>query len=123
VIRALLLLVVLAAPAAAQRPQCGFGLGLQALREADRALRAGSVAPDLPAGRAAAEAAVAALKVSLGQFHGCGCAQVIQPVQDAAGLVEQASIETTTDRIRRVLERARFSLDLARQRLDREGCR
>lgn len=124
---ALLLLVPLAAPplagpALAQAPRCGFGLGLEALRGADRELSAGIAAGDLLPGRDAAEAAAAALTEATARLAGCGCAQAAELARDAAGLAEQARSEASTDRIRTTLARARFSLGRARDRLDRRGC-
>ena len=89
-IRRIALALLLAAPAAAQAPRCGFGLGLEALRGADRQLQAGVAAADLLAGRDAAEAAAAALAEAAGRFEGCGCRQAAELVREAAGLAEQA---------------------------------
>jgi len=121
-IRAAFLLALLATPALAQRPQCGFGLGLQALREADRALRAGAAAAELMPGRAAADTAAASLAEATDRLAGCGCPQAADLARDAAGLAEQARSEATAERIRRTLDRARFSLGQAQEKLGRRGC-
>ena len=70
--RALLLLLLLAAPAAAQAPRCGFGLGLEALRGAERSLAAGSAAEGLLAGREAAEAGRRVFGALLGEDDRAG---------------------------------------------------
>ena len=121
-IRRLALALLLAGPAAAQAPRCGFGQGLEAMRGADRQLQAGVAAADLMPGRDAAEAAAAALAEAAGRFEGCGCHQAAELTREAAGLAEQARSEASTDRLGRALARARFSLGLARDRLDRRGC-
>jgi hypothetical protein len=121
-IRRIALALLLAAPAAAQAPRCGFGLGLEALRGADRQLQAGVAAADLLPGRDAAEAAAAALAEAAGRFEGCGCRQAAELVREAAGLAEEARSEASPDRLGRALARARFSLGLARDQLDRRGC-
>ena len=121
-IRRIALALLLAVPAAAQTPRCGFGLGLEALRGADRQLQAGIAAADLLPGREAAEAAAATLAEAAGRFEGCGCRGAAELVREAAGLAEQARSEAGTDRLSRTLARARFSLGLARDRLDRRGC-
>ncbi|MCB4820866.1 hypothetical protein [Roseicella aerolata] len=117
-----LALLLLAAPAMAQAPRCGFGLGLEGLRGADRHLRAGSAAEGLLAGREAADAAAAALTEAAARLAGCGCPLAAEQVREAAGLAEQARSEAGPDRLRRTLDRARFSLGQARERLDRRGC-
>ncbi|MFC7473046.1 hypothetical protein ACFQS7_01680 [Dankookia sp. GCM10030260] len=121
-IRRIALALLLAAPALAQSPRCGFGLGLEALRGAERPLQAGIAAADLLPGRDAAEAAAAALAEAAGRFEGCGCRQAAELVREATGLAEQARSETGLDRLRRVLERARFSAGRARDGLGRRGC-
>ena len=121
-IRRIALALLLAAPASAQVPRCGFGLGLEALRGADRQLQAGLATEDLLPGRAAAEAAAASLAEAAGRFAGCGCPRAAELAHEAAGLAEQARSEASPDRLRRALDRARFSLGLARDRLDRRGC-
>lgn len=114
--------LLLAAPAAAQVPRCGFGLGLQAFHRAERQAKAGIATEDLLPGRDAAEAAAAALAEAAGHFAGCGCQRIAELTQDAQRLAEQAQSETTQASLRRALERATVSLGLARDRLDRRGC-
>lgn len=121
-IRHLALLLLLVAPAAAQAPRCGFGLGLGALVAADGHLRAGLAASDLLAGRDAAAAASLALAEATGRFAGCGCARAAAEAREAQGLAEQAGSEVSPQGVGRVLDRARFSLGRARERLDRQGC-
>ena len=78
--------LLLAAPAAAQARRCGFGLGLDALRGADRG--GPGRRRRLLAGREA-EAAASALAEAAGR-EGCGCRQAAGLVREAAGLAEQA---------------------------------
>jgi hypothetical protein len=115
-------LLLLAGPAQAQLPRCGFGLGLEALRGADRQLQAGVAAAELLPGRDAAEAAAAALAEAARRFEGCGCGQATELTREAAGLAEQARSAASAERLRRTLDRARFSLGMALDRLDRRGC-
>lgn len=115
------LLLALAAPAArAQRAQCGFGLGLQALAGADRALAAppGS----LLAARDQAGTAAGLLRQGQERLAGCGCPRAAEQAAEALGLAEQAQSEASVPAARRTLERARFSLTLAREALGRTGC-
>ena len=116
-------LLAAAAPAMAQQPRCGFGLGLEAMRHAEGQLRAGQGAAGLLPGRAAAEAARTALAEAADRLQGCGCARAAELTTEALRLAEQAGFESTQDRLARVLDRARLSLGLARDRLGREGCR
>lgn len=120
--RLVLLLLLAAVPAAAQRGGCGFGLGLDALRGADQPLRAGADAGSLLAGREAAAAAADRLAEAVTRLEGCGCGQAAGHVRDAAGLAEEARGAASLDRIRHGLDRARFSTRLARERMDRQGC-
>jgi hypothetical protein len=118
---ALALLALLAAPPAlAQRGGCGLGAGLDALREAERGL---AVPPaSLTAGREEAAAMAARLHGAAASLAGCGCRQAALHAAEAAGLAEQAGSEASLERLRRSLDRARFSAGLARGRLDRQGC-
>ncbi|GGC34495.1 hypothetical protein GCM10011504_11090 [Siccirubricoccus deserti] len=116
----LAVLLLLAAPAAAQRPGCGFGLGLEALGQAQRSL--GSPAGSLSEGRVMAGAAAGALGEAAGRFAGCGCTQAAGDAREAAGLAEQATAEPALERLRRLLDRAGFSARLVHERLERRGC-
>jgi len=119
----LALLALLAAlPAQAQRSRCGFGLGLEGLRTADRMLAEAAASSSLTAGREAAGAIAARLHEVAGRLSGCGCHQAADHAAEAAGLADQAGNEAGIARLRRSLDRARFSLTLARERLDRAGC-
>ncbi|WP_431267944.1 hypothetical protein [Dankookia sp. P2] len=92
------------------------------MRSADRQLQAGIAAAELLPGRDAAEAAAAALAEATGRFEGCGCRRAAEQAREAAGLAEQARSEASADRLGRALARARVSIGLARDRLDRQGC-
>ena len=121
-IRGLLLAVLLAGTAAAQAPRCGFGLGLEALREADRRIAEGLAAEEMLAGREAAADAATALAEATGRLDGCGCPQAAARAREAASLAEQARSEASRQRIRIVLDRARFSLRQTQDSLGRLGC-
>lgn len=112
--------VLLISPALAQRAGCGFGSALERLGEADRMLAA--VPESLPAGRTAGTAAGSSLRQATATLAGCGCHQAADHATEAAGLAEQATAEANLARVRGALDRARFSLRLARERLGRQGC-
>ena len=107
-------------PAAAQRSGCGFGEGLAALRVADPILA--RLAEALSAGREAGAAAAERLRAARTVLAGCGCRRAASDAGEAAMLAEQAGGEASLPRLAATLERARFSLRLARERLDRAGC-
>lgn len=118
----LIVLLLLASPVAAQRSGCGMGMGLDALRTAERALRDGAGAGSLSAGREAGGSAADRLTEAAATLGGCGCRQVAGHLQEAAGIAEEVRAEASLERLRRLLDRAGFSLRLAQQRLGRQGC-
>ncbi len=118
----LLILLLLAGPAAAQRGGCGLGLGLEALRAAEAPLRTGAEAPSLLAGREAAGQAADRLGEAAQRLAGCGCAQAAGLAGEAAGLAEGLRGAAELAQIRRGLDRARFSARLARERMEGRGC-
>jgi len=125
--RALLLAALVGAtlvptPASAQRNACGFGLGLAALRAADKALKQGVAASSLSAGRGHAATAGARLAEAAQRLGGCGCALAAAALQDAGQVTEQAQAEAMLATLQRRLDRAGLSLDQAQARLDRQGC-
>jgi hypothetical protein len=121
-----LVLIGLAAPAAAQRPRCGFGEGLEALRMADQALAAALArqppAAGLLAGREALQDAADRLRAAEARLAGCGCPRAAADAGDAATAAEQGQGEAGVPRQAAAMDRARFSIRLARERLDRAGC-
>ena len=118
---ALLVALTLAAtPATAQRPRCGYGEALAALRAAETLL-AQPVA-SLSTGRDQAAAAHDHLRDATGVLQGCACHRAAEDAGEASALAEQASAEHSAARIATTLHRAAFSLRLARERLSREGC-
>ena len=119
-VRALLLLLVLAAPAWAQRGGCGLGLGLQAMASAGQVLDA--PVAGLGAGREQAAAAVQALGEAQARLLGCGCRRVAEQVLEAGGIAEAARASADVPALRRGLDRARYALGLARERVGRDGC-
>ncbi len=122
---ALLLGAAAAADAArAQRAGCGLGLGLEAMRAADRTLAQAPRIPSLAAGRATAAAAADRLHGAAAALSscGCGCARAAADAEEAAALADAAGSEASVARVAAALDRARFSLRLARERLDRDGC-
>jgi hypothetical protein len=108
-------------PAVAQRAGCGFGAGLEGMRAAARAL-AEPPRPSLVAGRDLAGATATRLREAAAVLDGCGCRQAAAGVGEAAALSEEAQAQSSLDGLRRLLDRAGFSLRLARERLDRQGC-
>ncbi len=118
----LLILLLAAVPAAAQRSGCGMGLGLEAMRGAEAPLRAGATATSLLAGREAARQAAGQLAEASRHLAGCGCRQAAEHLGEAARLAEEGEGAAEVERIRRGLDRAGFSARLARERLDRQGC-
>lgn len=117
---AMLAAVLLISPVSAQRAGCGFGTALVGLGEADQVLAA--VPESLPAGRAAGAAASSGLQQATATLAGCGCHQAADHATEAAGLAEQATAGDSLPQVRGALDRARFSLRLARERLGRQGC-
>ena len=118
--RALLLLLVLAAPAWAQRGGCGLGLGLQAMASAGQVLDA--PVAGLGAGREQAAAAVQALGEAEERLLGCGCRRLAAQVAEASGIAEAARAAADVPALRQALERARYALGLAEARAGRDGC-
>jgi hypothetical protein len=118
----LLALLFAASPAAAQRPACGFGLGLAGLRATESGLRQAGAAPDLAAARDRSQAAEQKLIEATTRLAGCGCPLTVDILQDARRLVEEARLVETLAALRQRLDRAGFALELARARLDRQGC-
>lgn len=113
-------LLALAPPAAAQRPRCGFGAALAALGTAERTMA--RPVEGLSAGRAQAGAAAAALGEAMAGLQGCGCRRAAEDAADAALLAEAATAEASAPAVAARLDRAGFSVRLARERLGREGC-
>ena len=117
-----LVLAFLVPPALAQRSRCGFGAALEAVRAADRVLAGGARLDSLAAGREAAASATERLREAAMVFVGCGCRRAAPEAAEAAAIAEQAVSEASVARIRAMLDRARFSLGLLRERLGRSGC-
>ncbi len=112
---------LLAPPAAAQRPRCGYGEALAAMQVAEERL---ALLPDgLDAARSTAEAVAGGLRGSASGMAGCGCTRLAEAVGEAAGIAEPAISAASVAEARVRLERARFSLGLARRAAGREGCR
>jgi hypothetical protein len=122
VIRALALALLLALPAgaAAQRPRCGYGEALAALRGAE----AGVARPvtGLSEGRAQAASVQEGLRGAVEVLAGCGCRRAAADAADAALLAEAAAQEGSAQAIAVRLQRAGFSLRLVRERLAGQGC-
>ena len=116
----LALLLLLASPAWAQRGGCGLGEGLAGLASAEEMLAAPS--PGLEAGRDQAAQASAGLYQAQATLLRCGCRRLAEPVAEAAGLADQARSQASMADLRRSLDRARFSLRLAREKAGRDGC-
>jgi hypothetical protein len=122
VIQFLLPLLVLAVPAAAQRPACGFGLGLEELAAAARDLAAGAVAPSLSEGRLAAGAAARALDGATERFGGCGCPDLAAAVGEAAAAAQMAALANDVPMLSAGLAGSGTRLGVAKTLLGRRGC-
>lgn len=119
---AALALILAVPPASAQRSRCGFGQGLEALRAAERALQGAGQLPSLAAGRDLAAEAAGHLHRAAEVLAGCLCRRAAPEAWEAARIAEQAISEASAARLAATLERARFSLRLVQERLDRAGC-
>jgi hypothetical protein len=115
-----LLLGISTAPA--QRPGCGYGDALAALRSADLLLAAAPALPDLATARHTAMSAAERLRSLGAVLQGCGCVRTTAGAADAAEVAEAATAEPSVAGIAVALDRARWALRLVRDRLDRNGC-
>lgn len=115
------MMLLLALPAAAQRPYCDFGAGVTALRAAQTRLAA--PVTGLVSGREEGLAIAALLDSARERFAACGCPRLAEPVNEAARLAEQAGYEASAARIAQTFSQAAFRAQLARQALDSTGCR
>lgn len=119
---ALPLLLALVPGAAAQRPGCDYGAALADLAAADRAQAAAPGWRDLAAAREGAAGMAARLRAAEATLAGCGCALAAGAAGEAAAVAEAAGSESGLPGIRARLDRAGFSLRLARERLAGRGC-
>ena len=120
-IRALvLLLLALPATATGQRPRCGYGEALSALRNAEAAVM--RPVTGLANGRDLAGGVHADLRTATAVLQGCGCQRAAQDAADATLLAETAAQQGSAQAIAAGLGRAGFSMRMARERLGREGC-
>ena len=62
------------------------------------------------------------LREAAAVLEGCGCRQAAAGLGEAAALAEEAQSRSSLDGVRRLLDRAGFSLRLAQERLERQGC-
>jgi len=116
-----LMLLALAAPAAAQRPFCDFGEAVGGLRGAQLHLAAPGAG--LLAGRAAAGEAAGALASAEASFGRCQCPRLAEMVGEAARWAEIATSQASAAEVSASIAQARFRAGLARQALERDGCR
>jgi hypothetical protein len=116
-----LMLLALAGPAAGPRPFCDFGQGVSGLRGAQRHLAAPS--GGLLAGRAAAGEAAAALAGAEASFSRCQCPMLAELAGEAARWAEIATSQAMAAEVSASLAQAGFRTGLARQALERDGCR
>ena len=116
-----LMLLALAGPAAAQRPFCDFGEGVTGLRGAQQ--RLASPGAGLLAGRAAASDAAAMLARAETSFGRCLCPRLAELTGEAARWAEIAASQATAAEVSASLGQAGFRAGLARQAMDRDGCR
>jgi MoxR-like ATPase len=117
-----LVFLLMALPAAAQRPGCGLGQGLAALDAAERAMAGAARATALLPLRDAAGRATSRLEEAARILAGCGCRRMAEQAAEGAGIAAGAVPASDPATIRRLLERARFSGDQARTIRDREAC-
>ena len=113
--------LALSAPAQAQRPFCDFGQGVAALRQAQHSLAA--PIPGLVAGREAAQAIADSLDTAHTAFTRCGCWHLAEMLPEPARMAESATSHSAVSQIRATLENTALHINLARQALDRRGCR
>jgi len=118
----LALLLLLSGPVAAQRPACGFGLGMQALAEAERRLAAGTVAPSLGSGRDAAGDAARSLTAAAERFDGCRCPTSAAAVWEAAAAGQMAALATDFPMLTARLAGTQARLTDAKRGLGERGC-
>jgi hypothetical protein len=116
----LVLLTLWATPALAQRGGCGLGNGLRPLDAVEQ--RLAQPLAGLTEGRAEAERSAAELREAARWLAGCGCRRLVAQTEEAAALAELAQSEASAAGVARRLDRARFSLRLARESAGREGC-
>ena len=115
-----LMLLALAAPAAAQRPFCDLGEGVDGLRGAQRHLAAPG--GGLLAGRAAAGEAAAALARAEASFRRCQCPRLAELAGVAARWAEIGASQAMAAEVSASIGHAAFRAGLARQALERDGC-
>lgn len=119
--RSVCILLLIAAPAQAQRAQCGYGDALAALAGAER--EAGQGAADgLLEGRDRAARVLAALERAAAGLHGCGCGRAAELAEEAAQAAAHGPGESSAARVAAALGQARVRAGLARERLGRQGC-
>ena len=116
-----LMLLALAGQAAAQRPFCDFGTGVNALRDAQS--RLGSPVTGLLTGREAGLAIAETLDTARERFTACSCPRLAEQVNEAARLAEQAGYEASAARVAQTFTQAGLRVRLARQALNSTGCR
>jgi hypothetical protein len=116
-----LMLLALAGPAMAQRPYCDFGEGVTGLRGAQQRLAAPGAG--LMASRAAAGEAATLLTRAEASFQRCQCPRLAELAGEAARWAEIAASQATGQEVSASITQAGFRAGLARQAMDRDGCR
>ncbi len=116
-----LIALVLATPAAAQRPFCDYGEGVNALRAAQQALAA--PVTGLVAGREAALAIAAGLETARAAFARCGCPRLAGMLPEPVRMAEGAASHNAASAIRASFDQTAVHAGLAREALERDGCR
>jgi hypothetical protein len=109
------------APAAAQRPFCDFGEGVAALRQAQQGFSA--PVSGLVAGREAAQAIANQLRMARTAFNRCGCPRMAEMLEPLERMAEAGVSQSAASQIRESFDQAGFHTRLARDALDRDGCR
>lgn len=116
-----LMALALAGPAVAQRPFCDYGQGVNGLRWAQQALAA--PVTGLVAGREAAREIAGALDTARAAFARCGCPRLAGMLEEPARMAEGAASHNAASAIAASFERIAVYAGLARQALERDGCR
>lgn len=103
------------------RQSCGFGEGLQQLRDAER--EAGQRVPGVAEGRARGERAVSALRSAASTFRGCGCTRLAQLTAEAGAVAAPAPAEPSVARLTEIFARVKLRVEMAREFSEEQACR
>jgi len=108
-------------PAWAQRPFCGYGEGVAGLRQAQEALS--RPVEGLLAGREAGLAIAGVLDGAHAAFARCGCPRLAETLAEPARMAESAASQASVSAVAETFRQTGLRIRLARQQLERDGCR